>query len=576
MLPQGISNEDILARECRFATYADAGDGHNDMVVAKEYLYLKDGRRLPNVALYENFERPFYVTKKAHRNHYESLEWEDLDKLQLFMSTEAQIAERAAKAAGIYARNLNKKTVAVSPYVYGFDISTTAIIKQKYKDRYPEHVHPSSSVAALDIETNVNTKEKEILIVGFTFGERVFVAINNTWISDTQSNRDAINFKFQELLGHLVKSRKLQLDIEFCNTPGECCVAAIARAHEWKPDYISIWNMDFDLPKMIETMKKENIDLGLVFSDPSVPDRYKFSKYKSSNPQKRTQSGKMSAKHPADMWHTFYCPASFYFLDSMCIYKRIRAAAGMVSSYGLDAALARHLNLGKLKFTETDHLTRTEWHSEMQRNYRIEYVIYNIFDCVGLELLDEKINDLGKSFDALSGVSDYANFDSTPTRIADDLHFYVQKFNKVIGTAPSRKDILHPHDDKVIGIGGWVSTLPSFMMYDNGISIVKEMPDVNSQCRAHCGDIDIEGTYPNGEDIMNISKETTYRELCQIQGLTEADRRIVGINMSGGVSNAIEICNKVLQLPALSELGDIYMKHRPIDLVNTNLPRISA
>ena len=61
---------------------------------------------------------------------------------------------------------------------------------------------------------------------------------------------------------------------------------------------------------------------------------------------------------------------------------------------------------------------------------------------------------------------------------------------------------------------------------------------------------------------MNISKETTYRELCQIQGLTEADRRLIGINLSGGVSNAIEICNKALQLPALAELGDIYMRHR--------------
>lgn len=562
MLPEGILKEDILARECRFATYAPAGDGINDMVVAKEYLYLKDGRRVPNVALFENFERSFYITQKAHRNHYEKLEWEDLDKLQLFMSTEAQVAERAAKALGIYSRRLTKKTVAVSPYVYGYDISTTAIIKQRYKDQFPDHIHPSSSVAALDIETNVNTPEKEILIVGFSFGSKVFVAINKTWIADTPSNRDAVQFKFKTLLERFVKERKLTLEIEFCDTPGTCCVAAIARAHEWKPDYISIWNMDFDLPKMINTMKAEGIDLDRVFSDPSVPDRYKFNNYKSSNPQKRTQSGKMSAKHPADMWHTFNCPASFYFLDSMCIYKRIRAAAGMVSSYGLDAALSRHLNLGKLKFNETDHLARTEWHSEMQKNYRIEYVIYNIFDCIGLEILDEEINDLGKSFDALSGVSDYANFDSTPTRIADDLHFYVQKFNKVIGTAPSRNDIIHPYDDKVIGIGGWVSTLPSFMMADNGCAIVKEMPDTRSMCRAHCGDIDIEGTYPNGEDIMNISKETTYRELCQIQGLTEADRRLIGINLSGGASNAIEICNKALQLPALAELGDIYMKHR--------------
>lgn len=61
---------------------------------------------------------------------------------------------------------------------------------------------------------------------------------------------------------------------------------------------------------------------------------------------------------------------------------------------------------------------------------------------------------------------------------------------------------------------------------------------------------------------MNISKETTYRELHLIRGLNENDRRVVGINMSGGMANAVEICVKVLQLPSLSQLGDIYMKHK--------------
>lgn len=112
-------------------------------------------------------------------------------------------------------------------------------------------------------------------------------------------------------------------------------------------------------------------------------------------------------------------------------------------------------------------------------------------------------------------------------------------------------------------------TLPSYLMDDNGIAVIKEMPEVRSMARAHCGDIDIEGTYPNGEDIMNISKETTYRELHQIQGLTEYDRRMVGINLSGGVANAVEICNTVLQLPALAEIGDIYLKYKQESVVST-------
>ncbi len=569
MLPAGIQKEDIIGRECRFATYCKSPNGQDDMVVAKEYLYLKDGTRVPNLSLIENYTRDYYVTKKAFQNHYEKLEWEDKDKLQVYHSNEAQIAERAARSTHTFSKRMTKQSVAQCPFLYGYDISTTALIKQLYKEKYPDHIHPSSSVAALDIETNVNSAEKEILVVGLTFRSCVYVAINNKWIEDNQSSRDAIHNRFKYLLGTWVESRKLNLVVEFFDTPGQCCVGALKKAHELQPDYISIWNMDFDLPKIIATMEAEGINVADVMSDPRVPQQYRFYKYKRGNPQKKTQSGKVSAKHPADLWHTMYCPSSFYFLDSMCIYKRIRAAAGMVSSYGLDAALGRHLSLGKLKFTETDHLSRTAWHAEMQTNFKIEYVIYNIFDCVGLELLDEKINDLGKSFDALSGVSDYADFDSTPTRIADDLHFYVQKHGKVIATAPDRDVILHDYDKYVTDIKGWIVTLPSYLMDDNGIAVIKEMPDVRSMARAHCGDIDIEGTYPNGEDIMNISKETTYRELHQIQGLTEYDRRMVGINLSGGVANAVEICNTVLQLPALAEIGEIYLKYKQESVVST-------
>ena len=456
ILPQGITEADILGRECRFANYVTAPNGMDDMVVAKEYLYLKDGSRVPTIALFENYEREFYITKPGFRNHYEKLEWEDKDRLMLYKSNDVQIANRAAKALRIFDSRINKKSVARSPYVYGYDISVNALIKQMYKDKYPDFIHPSSSVAALDIETSVLSKEGEVLMVGFSFRKNVYVSINSNWLEDNKYNRDAIRFKFKDLLGKWVDARGLELVIEFFNSPGQCCAAAIRKAHELKPDYISIWNMNFDLPKMISAMQNEDINLADVFSDPDVPHKYRYFKYKPGSAQKVTQSGKASAKHPADMWHSVYTPASFYFLDSMCIYKRVRAAAGMVSSYGLDAALDRHLNLGKLKFTETDHLTRTAWHEEMQCNYKIEYVIYNIFDCIGLELLDEKINDLGRSFDALSGVSDYDNFDSTPTRIADDLHFYVQKHDKVIATAPRREDIIHDYDKYVTDMTGWI------------------------------------------------------------------------------------------------------------------------
>lgn len=75
--------------------------------------------------------------------------------------------------------------------------------------------------------------------------------------------------------------------------------------------------------------------------------------------------------------------------------------------------------------------------------------------------------------------------------------------------------------------------------------------------------IDIEATYPTLEDVCNISKETTYRELGCIYGLTDEERRAVGVNLTGGVSNAVEICTNVFKLPSYLEVERIYLENRP-------------
>ena len=53
-------------------------------------------------------------------------------------------------------------------------------------------------------------------------------------------------------------------------------------------------------------------------------------------------------------------------------------------------------------------------------------------------------------------------------------------------------------------------------------------------------------------------KETTHLELASIRGLTDAQRRMVGINMTGGKSNALEICTTVFKAPTALELLDMY------------------
>ena len=69
--------------------------------------------------------------------------------------------------------------------------------------------------------------------------------------------------------------------------------------------------------------------------------------------------------------------------------------------------------------------------------------------------------------------------------------------------------------------------------------------------------LDIEGTYPTIQVVANISKETTLRELSRIKDISEQHQRVIGINLSGGVANAVEIGNMAFGLPTLSEWLEI-------------------
>lgn len=57
---------------------------------------------------------------------------------------------------------------------------------------------------------------------------------------------------------------------------------------------------------------------------------------------------------------------------------------------------------------------------------------------------------------------------------------------------------------------------------------------------------------------MNLSKETTAIEVVRIEGLSEKAQRRIGINMTGGVANAIELCSEIYDLPAPEEWVDMW------------------
>jgi hypothetical protein len=451
-----VPKEEIAGFECKHAVYTNSKDPrkNDDVVVVKEVIHTKDGRTIPNLRFFKNFKRPFYVTRELHRNHSEKKEWEKLSRLQKFECRQNELMTRIAKALGYGKIQGGLRVAGRSPYLYGADITTPTLIKQMYRDRWPNCVS-DNNVAVFDIETDVLYGTGEPVYIALTFKDRAFLAVTQKFLGSTINPVEKLHAKFEEYLGEYKKKRNIKLEVKVVNDPATGIIEAFKRAHEWQPDFVSIWNIDFDIPKVIETLTKAGHDPAEVFSDPRVPPEFRFFKYKQGPSKKQTASGQVMTIHPAERWHVAECPASFFLIDSMCVYKRIRMAKQNEPSYSLDAILKKHLNLGKLKFKEADEYTGLKWHQVMQRDYKIEYGIYNLFDCIGVELLDEKTKDLSQIITTQSKSSEYTIFNSQPKRLVDDIYFFCRDRGLVPATCSD--DMVHELDEHVVGLKDWMN-----------------------------------------------------------------------------------------------------------------------
>lgn len=484
----GSNGKEITGIECRHVVFCEPPEHDNrapDLHVAKLIEHYADGTTEPVLKMIPNFKRPFWVTKKGLQNHQQKKEWELLSNCNMFESTQSQLQYNMAKALGTPWISSNVRRLQRSQYIYGSDILSTAIIKKKYQNKFP-NINTRYSVAAFDIETKMIDGSGKIIMATISYKDRIFTAVVESFVSGRINPIEKLHKLLDLYLSEYVTKRNIKWEVKLVSNDVDVVKECFAKAHEWKPDIISIWNMDFDIPTCVEALEAAGIDPKYVFSDPSVPDEYKHYSYKRGPNQKVTASGKITPIKPPARWHTVYCPSSFYILDSMCAYKHIRISEGEEKSYSLDAILEKHLGVRKLKFKEADGLSKADFHIFMQEKYPLEYIIYNVFDCIGLEILDEKTNDLTLSLPMNSGCSDFESFKSQPRRLVDNLHFVCLEKGRVIGTTSDQmKDDI---DSKTLGLDGWIVALAPHLMVENSLRLIKENPNQVCTAYAHVGD----------------------------------------------------------------------------------------
>lgn len=561
----------IAGYECKHVVYSTARDGEpHDLATVKEVIHYKDGTTKPNLRFLVDFKRPFYITRQGWRNHQDKKEWEDEKKLQRFESTQINLPNAIIRALGMVpTRFMSLRQACRSPYVYGADVTPPVLIKHHYMTTWPEYNSGGAKetiyrVAMFDTETDVVKGTGEIIAATVAMDSHVHLFVTEEFLGTEAHSAEArIRQAFQVYLGEYQEKRHIEYQVTIVKSEGELAYEAIQLMHRLKPDIVAIWNMDFDIPKMMKALEKAGYDLGEVFSDPAVPTAFRKFVYHQGASQKVTQSGKTMPLPYFDRWHWVECPASFQIIDAMCLYRKIRFAKGMENGYSLDAVLERNLGIRKLRFEEAKHLTGPQWHAFMQSRYKIEYCIYNNFDCISMQELDEKTKDLCVQLALHSGHSEWNRFPSQPRRTWDDLGFECEKIGRVAATTSDK--MRTELDGMVVSIRHWIACLPSHLLDHTGMRCVEELPEYSSHIWSAVADLDIEGTYPSIEKLENISRETTMAEIVAVEGLDEFQRRAIGINLTGGFVNASEICIRAFKAPTFQTLLSEFMGQSQTD-----------
>jgi hypothetical protein len=523
---------------------------------------------VPRLVFKKNYMRPFWITKEKFRNHTDKKEVEYEHLLKECETNQRGLNKAIVRQLGYGNPKQQLRTICRNQYIYGADITTPTLMKRTYKEKWPD-LFTQNVVAALDTETDMwNGNGKDIIISSVTCKDKVILTILESWIKDIPDPINTIMKALHQHLAKYIEERGMKFEIQIIDSAGKMAKVCMDRVHEWQPDFVCAWNMDFDINVMTRALEKDGYDLPDVFSDPRVPPEYRHFKYKPGPTTKKKADGSIENLPPSDRWNVVEAPASFVWIDPMCVYRKIRTAAGKEPSYGLDYTMKKNLgeDIGKLYFPMGDSTAvpgSVEWHMQMQKYYKVNYIVYNIFDNLGIELLDEVTTDLSTQVSILSESSEYTVFNSNPKRNVNEFYFAMRKEGLIAGTCSDKME--DENDRLLLGKDDWIVTLPTHNVVANGVFLIKELPTVRSFVRKGVSDADIGSTYPNGEILMNLSKMTTMMEVCRVAGVLPSKQRLLGINLTGGAVNAIEIMTDALKAPNSWELLDAFKEELELE-----------
>lgn len=517
----------------------------SDAVVVKTLRHMEDGTVVPRLVTIDKPRRSFYVTKPNCRNNELKREWELTTNLDRYDVYNYQMTDVLSKALsdGRYTGGGNGyqslRKLCDSPYVYGADIDIETLIKHKFMKTFEESGKSPAPLTTgfFDIETDVLHGEGDSPnIITVTHENKVYTAILETFFvvknpdgsyrrGDLEEfktlSKETLDVHIAELLNdHVKKNPKSQLKQIVASKPfeyyyyvGKTTLELIqwifGAIHKNKTDFLGIWNLDFDIPKIMNAIKAAGARYEDIFCPPDLNSKYRYVKY---------QRDEQVTDSIYKLWHWLHATGYSQFIDSMCLYSILRTVAGGESMKLDDILISNDLG-GKLTFKDddpaTEHLSGMDWHRHMQKNEAYKYIIYNQFDCISLQLMEWKNNDLS-SMAVLGGISRLCKWTRQTRKIADSFYFYGLAVGKVMASPGQTME--DKFDDLIKKVGGAV--LRPERTTGIGMRVFSDRPDIITMLHPFTGDVDFSGMYPNCTITGNISKETKISCGLEISGMS--------------------------------------------------------
>lgn len=413
-----------------------------DAVIVKEQLEDNDGSITPNMSVIENPKHSYYITKHQNRIHDFKYECEDVDKLDRFVTQNYRMKGQIAKMFNLGARYINNDVLYRSPYIYGADISIEAYVKMKYLSLAEESM-AIPTYGFYDVETNIATGE--IIMISFLANNQIYTSIRRPWMFVTEGKvrrsvgLDELRPFVMKLLNKHTDMSKYTLHLMYSETEIETVINIFRAIHKEKVDFIGIWNLNFDIPKTIDAVKRSKYSCADIFCAPDLAKKYRYFSYKKDAGQ---------SSHYTLKWHRVDAPAYSQWIDSLGLYSQCRKTQKFLPRYTLDAVLDKHCNTHKMPLISSNH-------TYMQESHIREYVAYNIFDVIGMDMLEKTNNDILAMHSAckVSPIWAYAWATSVNT---NNLYYAWKKQGKILASNSKLDKFLEMEQMFTENIGGTV------------------------------------------------------------------------------------------------------------------------